>query len=366
VTTDEQHDPIASDEPLSWTLRVSVDGAQRLIHAWKDGRLEQTLGFPIAALQIHTPFTPTPGGGSGPPPEEDSRPITLLPWDGLTITGIPVPQGGAPAGGSAAPQGAAAGIAVAQAIPSAVIGGASAAPRSGIGTKKKVAVALGLVIAALVAAWLTRSSPSEPPPEAASSPEAEHSTAERSRSIELPDDPPATAADSGVTDSAVVPSEGSEGSTADPTTAVPDPIIGEGTDPVPDATAPAAIEPAVVPDASTPRKGEGDQPQPAPAEGVASDGKTGPAKPRKGGSGGKSASKESTEPKPGEPKPGEPKPGEPKLYSRYQCATEGAEFAIVVHGRSQAEAKANACGGSLGDGPAIDACIQTTSCERAK
>lgn len=59
------HESEASAPP-PLLVRVSVDGAQRLLDAWHDGRLERALGFPVASLQIHTPFAPAPPSGAGP------------------------------------------------------------------------------------------------------------------------------------------------------------------------------------------------------------------------------------------------------------------------------------------------------------
>jgi hypothetical protein len=343
VTSDEPNDPSESAEPLQWTLRVSVDGAQRLIHAWKDGRLEKTLGFPIEALQIHTPFTPTPGGGSpGPAPEDDSRPITLLPWDGITIAGVAVVQeAGASAAGSAALQGPGA-----ESAPLPRIGGlgASAAPppegRSGSGAKK-VAVASGLVLAALVAAWLARSSPI---PEATSTAEAFVSDAGGLSVMPAPafpteeaKGPPAAPESAGAQAEAEGPPAALEGAGAQAEAKTLSEIASEPVAP--------ALGGALPPSSGT-ESGLA-------SEGVASEGEAGGQPRSKQGAGGMAGSKKAGD------KPRSKRKKDVALYSHYQCVTEGAAFSIVVHGRNEAEAKANACGGSD-----HAACIAATSCER--
>jgi hypothetical protein len=346
-------EPSESDEPLEWTLQMSMDGAQRLIHAWKDGRLEQTLGFPIESLRIHTPFTPTGGGGPSEPPD-DSRPITLLPWDGVKLAGIPIvlepkggpagPRGGAPRGG---------------AQPRAVVTPLPTAERSGSSTKK-VAVASGLVIAAVLALWLTRPSSDSPPPQT-SEPEAQ----EPSGAGSVPSTQASAGSAEGGAKDSVAPepspaatAEGtgfdvSEGSTGSATAEGTGSDVSEGsasaaTD---GDTGSTALAPPEEP-STTPRSGEGEA-RPGPAEGVASSGKAGATKPRKHGGGAKPTSKEDVAPKP---------PKDPTLYSHYRCATEGAEFEIVVHARSEAEAKAGTCGGSEAEARA--ACIGSTTCKR--
>jgi len=359
----EPNEPSEPSEPLEWTLRVSVDGAQRLLHAWKDGRLEKTLGFPIESLQIHTPFTPTGGGGSGPP-EDDSRPITLLPWDGISVAGVVLPASldgrlGPKGGGGGSGGGSAARVEAPAPTPAIEDVRPAAAPpqeRKGSGAKKKVAVAVALVAAVLIALWLARSSPDEPTPETLPPEAIEPSAADGGPSSAAADDSRASAA--GAEGSAAV-----EESPAASTTASTTATTAEGTDltddTMPDAAAPQTTEPApLVPqapaappdDATLPRSGDGEAP-PGPAEGVASDGKAGPAKPRKGsGGGGKSTSKEDVAPKP--PKP----PKSKALYSHYRCEPEGGGFSIVVHARNVGEAKAKACGDKG------DACTAATNC----
>jgi hypothetical protein len=53
----------------------------------------------------------------------------------------------------------------------------------------------------------------------------------------------------------------------------------------------------------------------------------------------------------------EPAPAE-RIYDRYTCQTEGSAFSIVVHARTEAGAKASACGGST-----EERCIAATTCE---
>lgn len=322
-----------TDEPLDWTLRVSVDGAQRLMHAWKDGRLEKTLGFPIESLQIHTPFTPTPGGGGSAPPDDDSRPITLLPWDGLTVAGVVVqasagrpagPKGGEPGGGSAARARAP------EPAPSTEDVGPSVAPHTRRASgPKRVALALALLAAVLIALWLAGSSPDEPTPETSSPQATSPSAADVRPSSAAGDDSRPSAA-------------GAEGSAAGEEPAAAATTEGADlADPVPQTTEPAALlprAPAALP-AHDPTLG--------PAGGVASDGKVGPAKPRKGDGGGKPKHKAGVAPKP---------PKNKALYVHYRCETEGAEFAIVVHARNVGDAKASACGDKG------DACITATTC----
>lgn len=317
-----------TDEPLDWTLRVSVDGAQRLIDAWKDGRLEKTLGFPIESLQIHTPFTPTPGGGGSAPPDDDSRPITLLPWDGLSIAGAVVVQ--APAGGPAGPKGGEPGggsAAPARAPDPAVEDvGPLAAPqgRRGRGARR-VALALAVLAAGLIALWLAGSSPDEPTPET-SPPQATSPSAAEGL--------PSSAAADGSHPSAA----GAEGSAA----------TTEGTDladPVPDAAPPQTTEPAALLLQAPAAPPDHDAPV-GPAAGVASDGKVGPAKPRSRGAG-KPKTRAGVAPKP---------PKDKALYVHYRCETREAEFAIVVHARNVGDAKASACGDKG------DACVAATTC----
>mgnify|MGYP000284703898 CR=1 FL=1 len=249
-----------TDEPLDWTLRVSVDGAQRLLHAWKDGRLEKTLGFPIESLQIHTPFTPTPGGGGSAPPDDDSRPITLLPWDGLSVAGMVVvqaseggpagPNGGEPGGGSAARARAP--------DPAIEDVGPSAAPqgRRGRGARR-VALALALLAAGLIALWLDRSSPDEPTPETSPPPATSPSAAEGLPSSAAADDSHPSAV-------------GSESSAA-----WEEPAATDLADPVPDAALPQTTEPAA-PLPQAPVAPPDPDATLGPAGGVASDGKVGP------------------------------------------------------------------------------------------
>jgi hypothetical protein len=345
-------DPSESGEPLEWTLSVSMDGAQRLIQAWKDGRLEQTLGFPIESLRIHTPFTPTGGGGPSEPPD-DSRPITLLPWDGVKLAGVPVvlePKGGPAGSRGGEPKGGPQARPIVEAPAPAPVPSASPPreERSSSSTKKKVAVASGLVLAAVLALWLTRPSSDQPAPQT-SEPEAN----EQSSAAGVPSTrASAGSADGGAEDSVASepsPATTTEGTGSDATEgSASAATAGEtGSAALPDAPAVPPEEPS-----TTPRSGEGEAP-PGPAEGIASSGKAGTAKPRKHEGGTKPKSKEDVAPKP---------PKDPKLYSHYRCATEGAEFEIVVHARNEAEAKAATCPGAEAEARA--ACIRSTTCKR--
>lgn len=322
-----------TDEPLDWTLRVSVDGAQRLLHAWKDGRLEKTLGFPIESLQIHTPFTPTPGGGGSAPPDDDSRPITLLPWDGLSIAGMVVVQ--ASAGGPAGPKGGepGGGSAARARAPDPAIEdvGPSVAPqgRRGRGARR-VALALAGLAAGLIALWLDRSSPDEPTPETSPPQVTSPSAAKGLPSSAAADDSHPSAA--GAESSAAWEPAATTGET-DLAGSVPDAAAQQTTEPA----APLPQAPAAPPahDAIL-----------GPTGGVASDDEVGPVKPRSRGAG-----------KPRTPRGVAPKPPKNKaLYVHYRCETKGAEFAIVVHARNVGDAKASACGGRG------DACVAATTC----
>ncbi|MCX4241456.1 hypothetical protein [Paraliomyxa miuraensis] len=69
---------MTDDDARPIVLRVSVDGAQRLLQAWHDGRLEQALGFPVESLLVTPAFAPLPpegGPGAASPPSSPTPPV---------------------------------------------------------------------------------------------------------------------------------------------------------------------------------------------------------------------------------------------------------------------------------------------------
>ena len=77
-TVSKEADALTGGPIVLW---VTVDAAQRIFAAEADGRLTKKLGFSLMALQLHTPFIPTPPtagpfgtGGFGPPPPPPPAP----------------------------------------------------------------------------------------------------------------------------------------------------------------------------------------------------------------------------------------------------------------------------------------------------